>query len=228
MSRLPTRLCPLGAGGEKLPYDAEIEYIESSGTQYIDTGVVASSAYKVDVRFYPIAHSGYSTIIGVRNGSNNTGSFQIRCGTNATSGKRIFNGTSNSTMISFAFESENTVQAVFGSRNIIVNGANVTLASAGTVTCGWTLPVLCLYTAQGTVESSTYNKCRLYTLKIHSSASTLVRDFQAVRVGTGANAVGCLYDKLGTGGMNPDGTARNDGLYFNRGTGSFILGPDKP
>jgi hypothetical protein len=27
--------------------------------------------------------------------------------------------------------------------------------------------------------------------------------------------------------MNPDGTARNDGMYFNRGTGNFGYGNDK-
>ena len=30
-------------GGAKLPYDAEVEYLESTGTQYIDTGVIADS-----------------------------------------------------------------------------------------------------------------------------------------------------------------------------------------
>ena len=47
-----------------------------------------------------------------------------------------------------------------------------------------------------------------------------------VRVGSGANAVGCLYDQLGTGGQNPDGSARNDGLYFRQGSGAFVVGPD--
>jgi len=32
---------------------------------------------------------------------------------------------------------------------------------------------------------------------------------------------------LGTGGMNPDGSPRTDGLYRNRGTGSFVIGPNK-
>jgi hypothetical protein len=36
-----------------------------------------------------------------------------------------------------------------------------------------------------------------------------------------------MYDRLGVGGMNPDGSARTDGLYRNRGTGAFVIGPDK-
>ena len=36
-----------------------------------------------------------------------------------------------------------------------------------------------------------------------------------------------MYDINGVGGINSDGSYREDGLYFNRGTGTFIIGPDK-
>lgn len=39
----------LGRGGAKLPYDAEVEYLESTGTQWIDTGVSISDASLADV-----------------------------------------------------------------------------------------------------------------------------------------------------------------------------------
>ena len=39
---------------------------------------------------------------------------------------------------------------------------------------------------------------------------------------------GAMYNRLGVGGMNPDGPARTDGLYRNRGTGAFLYGSDKP
>ena len=38
-------------GGKKLPYDAEIEYLESSGNQYIDTGVVLDATMTVRVLY---------------------------------------------------------------------------------------------------------------------------------------------------------------------------------
>jgi hypothetical protein len=50
-----------------------------------------------------------------------------------------------------------------------------------------------------------------------------VRDMIPVRKGT----VGAMYDRRGVGGMNPDGSARDDGPYFNRGTGAFVIGSDK-
>jgi hypothetical protein len=62
----------------------------------------------------------------------------------------------------------------------------------------------------------------VYAFAIYNG-DVLVRDFIPVRVGT----TGAIYDKRGVGGMNPDGTARNDGMYFNRGTGNFGYGNDK-
>lgn len=41
-------------------------------------------------------------------------------------------------------------------------------------------------------------------------------------------ADGAMYDRANpTVGMNPDGSPRADGLYRNRGTGAFVIGPDK-
>lgn len=45
--------------------------------------------------------------------------------------------------------------------------------------------------------------------------------FIPVRVGSGANAVGYLYDKA-----NPTGGPLGNGLYPNSGTGAFVIGPD--
>jgi hypothetical protein len=36
----------------QLPYDAEIEYLESTGTQYIDTGITPGNTYGYEVKFY--------------------------------------------------------------------------------------------------------------------------------------------------------------------------------
>ena len=33
--------------GKRLPYDAEVEYLESTGTQYINSGLTVSNALRV-------------------------------------------------------------------------------------------------------------------------------------------------------------------------------------
>ena len=63
---------------------------------------------------------------------------------------------------------------------------------------------------------------RIYSIQI-SRGQEIIFGGQPVRVGT----TGAIYDKRGVGGMNGDGSPRNDGMYFNRGTGAFVIGPDK-
>ena len=70
-------------------------------------------------------------------------------------------------------------------------------------------------------------KWRFSNVKI-TVQGVLVRDFQPVRF-TNENGVseGAMYDRANpTIGMNPDGSARDDGLYRNRGTGAFLYGND--
>ena len=46
--------------GKRLPYDAEVEYLESTGTQWIDTGIVAAD--DVGVKMHVVgAEKPYST-----------------------------------------------------------------------------------------------------------------------------------------------------------------------
>ena len=53
-----------------LPYDAEIEYLEGSGTQYIDTGIIPSSTIGYYFIFSLIRTTGSSD-----NGNAGTGEF---------------------------------------------------------------------------------------------------------------------------------------------------------
>ena len=67
---------------------------------------------------------------------------------------------------------------------------------------------------------------KIYWLKIEK-AGVLVRDFQPVCFTNElGQSEGAMYDRRGVGGMNRDGTPRDDGLYLNRGTGVFGYGND--
>lgn len=65
--------------------------------------------------------------------------------------------------------------------------------------------------------------CRLW------QSGVLVRDYIPVRFTNElGQPEGAMYDRANpTVGMNPDGSARTDGIYRNRGTGAFLYGPDK-
>ena len=47
----------------------QLEYIESSGTQYIDTGIVASSGFEVEIKLKANSHNNFCGIIGAHNDS---------------------------------------------------------------------------------------------------------------------------------------------------------------
>ena len=59
-------------GAKGLPYDAEVEYLESTGTAYIDTGITPTLSYSVEMEFYLVSplssESASATMFGALNG----------------------------------------------------------------------------------------------------------------------------------------------------------------
>ena len=49
---IAARQIAFGRGGKRKPYDAEVEYLESTGTQYIDTGFLCSGADEVSITVF--------------------------------------------------------------------------------------------------------------------------------------------------------------------------------
>ena len=186
-------------GGAPLPYDAEICYIESTGTQYIDTGVIATADTVIRYKFMNVQVTG-DVIIGYQDGDD-------------TKDFRLFNYNS---------------QVYFdGLNNRRINGSSL---RAGAVRClelynygvrdYYTRTLLLSNntpytgTATGTITLNGRTNCsknRSYSLQIYE-AGVLIRDYIAVRL----NGEGYFYDKV------------QGVLYANQGTGSFVLGPDKP
>ena len=58
-----------GAPTPPLPYDAEVEYLESTGTQYIDTGIVPDYNTEVQLRGTMYEAVSSSILAGARTGS---------------------------------------------------------------------------------------------------------------------------------------------------------------
>ena len=198
-------------GGVKgLPYDAEIEYLESTGTQWIDLGFKATREIDVDIYINRSANSilfdcgaedGWSSKIArfliIRNDScywrfYNGGSAitrsqnlvgDIRLQGNKTSGI-VTNITTGDTYN----KNPPSSQDFETTGNFILFG--VTVGSSPSV-------------------ESYSSGVRVYSAKITDTGANL--DLIPVRVGQ----TGYLYDK-------------NSGTLFgNAGSGTFILGPDK-
>lgn len=213
--------------GKRLPYDAEVEYLESTGTQFVDTGVkgaeqnlVITAEVRINIfNAYTGAFGNYASEpmncyrLILTNANN--GQAYSNCGYIASSSHIIRNFTMNAwhTVVLNGAEDRCFCDGVeFTKPTRFVQGT----ANANTIK---------LFTS-GAVASGTWSK-QISAFKVELN-DVLVRDFIPVRF-TNEQGIseGAMFDRANpTVGMNPDGSARTDGLYRNRGTGAFGYGND--
>lgn len=192
-------------GGEVLPYDAEIEYLESTGTQWIDTGINFNGSSKIEISFMGLAN-GNLAVFGGNNGSAyNQGEFSLFLLNNVFD---IVIPISNSQSY-VPFKSNYTINTVYSisvdRTSFILNGTSYSVNMYSNYVCNRSL-----YLYATNRGSAQYNAVmKLYHCKIYDG-DMLVRDYIPVRVGT----TGYLYDKV------------SGELFGNAGTGSFVLGND--
>lgn len=175
-----------------------IEYLESTGTQWIDTGIDTStiSKYVTD-----------TAMLGVgAEGSNVTP--YIFIGIHASKVFYGYVGQSSPTAIPadndrHIFEAANT--GVVANDGFYIDGVKAKDRGTGTVASA----PFYLFACYQSGNLRFYLRQRKYTAKIYCNG-VLVRDFQPVRVGR----VGYLFDRV------------SGELFGNAGTGAFILGPD--
>jgi len=197
-----------GGGTPVLPYDAEVEYLQSSGTQYIDTGIKPTTNTRVVLECSNLLQSGDTEnetfgycatvngsrvrfhMVAVAHWMNNK--FHYGCGsgilytTTADKAKHIFE--------------------LSGDGSVIQDGVNYSIGSSIT-SISQTMPLFARI-LDGEYQYTT--GVRVHSLKCYEDG-VLILDFIPVRVGQ----VGYMYDKV------------SGQLFGNSGTGSFILGNDK-
>lgn len=201
---------------KRVPYDAEIEYLESTGTQYVDTGVHVGPGSRSE------------TDVAVLNWDASTYALS---GTTETSSRHSFGkgysgsslGSGNATKLYFGLGAQNYASSVVlsglvGIRHIYwidvpsatagMDGKTFALTSAGTITTNRSTSLLLAQSVGSNVRG--WMVARLYGYR-HYENGTLVRDFTPVRV----ESTGYLYDRV------------SGQLFGNMGTGAFVLGPDK-
>lgn len=188
--------------GKRLPYDAEVEYLESTGTQWIDTGVIVDSNNFVMTALFSKSSSevlqvafgamnallGYPGIMINMNGGFRYGNQQIASST----------GTSTNTMHTY----------VLSYRSLTIDGT--TYAATGDVVDTPLEYSLYLFGRNNMGSLGNASSVKFASFVVQES-NILVRDFIPVRRGN----VGYLYDRV------------SKRLFGNQGTGDFTLGPDK-
>lgn len=190
-------------GTPVLPYDAKVEYLQSSGTQYIDIGIIGNNSLEYEVK-YLWTSGDYKYILDAEK-SSSVDRFSLMTGT--WSNRRIYynnGGSSNEKYYALsAAEQSSPVVSRKVYNDIFQNKSRKGYFSATTFTTPATITIFSGHNESGYLTSQNFIG-RIYYVKIGNL------DLIPVRVGQ----VGYLYDKnTGT-------------LYGNVGTGSFTLGPD--
>lgn len=207
-----------------VPYDSEVEYLESTGTQYIDTGiafepakstvVTANAAAPTDNRYVVVGSftsPSYAAMNIEFGGTSNSHARQPRgyVKTVSSGAVDIWSGVTLASGV--PADIELSYSATNGAVAVKINGttaATGTAPTTGTVSGNDNFK---LFLDSRPDPSPIANAGRIYGVTIVKDG-VLVRDFRPVRVGT----TGYLFDRISWT------------LFGNAGTGNFGYGADVP
>lgn len=184
-----------------LPYDAEIEYLQSSGTQFINLSFGADVTDEVFARFAvgKLGSDKYINSSRTWNSNNNRWGMGVHQNEycmafgNRTTGSGIIGGTPDGKFHNWHYANKFV--------EITDLGRSKDFSSIGWGGTTSTLKLFYGYNSNTACSISSYK---------HLKNGVAVCDFIPVRVGT----TGYMYDKV------------SKQLFGNSGTGSFVLGPD--
>lgn len=180
-------------------YDTEIEYLESSGSQYIDTGVYPDSTYTFDTDVTLLSSS--NTVFWGCRSSGTYSSLNSQCylNTNPPTFPYIYlYSTSTNTSVNWRTDFRPELGTMYSLIGMTVVSTMSTM----------TYPITLF--AFNNIGNLTKMSCRIGSFTAYSNG-VKVCDMIPVRVGQ----VGYMYDKV------------SGRLIGNAGTGDFILGADK-
>lgn len=183
-----------------------VEYIEGTGTQYIDTGYIPNGDTRVKTHFYVTSeHTNSQTFFGARQTGAGSNVFAVWGEISNKVLRWDYNKTAtNLTEISY----KNNWEIDFNKNNFKANSIQSSLSKATYTVSGKSLYIFALN--QGTFNSDQIARMKLYYMKIYDNGN-LVRDLiPAVRISDNVSGV---YDKI------------TENFYTNIGSGNFVVGP---
>lgn len=192
-----------------LPYDAEVEYLESTGTQYIDTGINLSSTMIVKCAYQ---------VINDRNNNPCPFSLTLAVGRRysvilSSGSTTILLDAASASVAGYVVVNDEHVHTLefdlSGMQTLYFDGVEVSSRGrAFTAVAGRTVKLF----VQSSTTVQVYGHGRVISFSIRDTTTgELLQDLIPVR----KNGVGYLYDRV------------SGQLLGNSGTGDFVTGPDK-
>ena len=194
-------------GVKRLPYDAEVEWLKSNGTQYIDTLLYGSMDLDFEIVVKPV-NSGtqFQNVLGDRYSSSSRRYSLMYDRTSGTQGGYWNCGSSNEVQIPRQYRDfSNFVTFKKEGLDVYANGNKIGTFSQQEFTTPNTI-ILFGMRNNGTMSNPFQGYIESCKFSLNG---TLLKDFIAVRKGT----IGYLYDKV------------SKQLSINNGV--FEVGPDK-
>ena len=190
---------------DKTFYDAEIEYLESTGTQYIDIRARLGTTHKMIMKYSGFTDEYFAC--GARISHQSNAFVFANGGSNGTTYDKYYFNRRNRYNSSTTCPNDELVHEVEMTTQIIIDGITVCTLDAGSG--NMTTPLFYLF-AKNENGTTVYGKMRIYSFKIYDG-DLIYADLIPVRIGQ----VGYMFDKV------------SGRLLGNSGTGDFILGNDK-
>ena len=200
-----------GAPTPPLPYDAEVESLESTGTQYMLTGISPVVGDILTIETDVQYSSGISSDTWLTGFWNNSSSSCL-IGTYQNQIYFTYNRDSNNAKTSQGLYDRHRIRfnvpgGIYIDDTLLSSTVANDTALTATFSSGGGMPVFCRRFGG---DYGGFIKAKCWSFKIWVN-HVLVRDYVPVRAGT----VGYMYDRV-------SGT-----LFGNAGTGVFVIGPDK-
>ena len=218
--QLAARAGAWAKSGAPLPYDAEVEWIESTGTEFIDSGIIGTSGIEVTSKCALLYMTNvYSAMWGSRVNSR-VNDFQVYYNNPSVGGTpysivlRTGSDQKEISASSLGIEGsllDKTLDITARSGTIIVNGITFPTPLFN-FTTPHSILLFCQYSNNTHANFGRF-RYRSWSAKYDG---VFVSDLIPVRL-TNENGVseGAMYDRV------------SGQLYRNAGTGAFIIGPDK-
>lgn len=196
-------------GGKPLPYDAVVEYLRGTGTQYIDSGIECVGDLSVSFKARFSKDENKSFMGGIYNYGTSIFRHHLTAWDKSFYWLKNDNISEGSIKFRYSLNTWYTVEIDASNGTYNINGTRGTFTPvSGSVTAHANYGIFGRLSGNVATQIRTGNNDIAFVQL--SKNGILLRDFIPVRVGQ----VGYMYDRV------------SGQLFGNAGTGAFIVGPD--